>query len=473
MTAKEESNLTLNKSYEKAETLAEAETLFAGVTGEEKEKAGKGKVSDFITEYASFLASHVPTSWEWCEDLATGVLSTVIGLERYVATSIGRLRLNIWHVFIGPSGLAYKTIPLKDYVIETLLKIKEITGKDLLLPSSFSMEGMIEHLMQNPQGLILRDEVTTLFKEKEKGYAVDIIEFLSQLYDGTLQKRFTRKAKLEEVVRCYVVFLGSTTSYIYDVVEPSIFVQGLGNRILFEFWDGTVKHFNGDELFYQPEDDAERETHLKEFAKGLAALSEMKPYFLRPEDTRAAPMLANFKNQMDEKAASLYNKDPHDLLPSYLARAGEMAIKLAGLKAISRMWRGLPKAGFGEIIILPQDVEWAIAKVERHIKNFEKFLSEWKLKPKPVKIPSYKPSKDAVVEVIKGSPDGIMTQEEVLEALGWYKCSAWYELRKTLEDEGKIRVLTKEEIDKLPLEVRKRHRLDKFRGELPKVLALA
>jgi len=429
------------------------------------------KPKGFIGEYADFLLSNVPTSKEWTEDLATSVLSTVLGSERFVSTRIGRLRLNVWHIFVGPSGLSYKTLPLKDYVSKTLIKVGELTGEDVILPSSFSMEGMVEYMSQrHSQGIIIRDEVSTLFKEtKGKSYAVDLIEFMSQMYDGTVLKRFTRKAKLEEVLRCYVVFLGATTPYLYDVIEPTVFVQGLGNRILFDLWGGSVKTFNGDELFYDVSSDSDRESRIEGFAEGLADLSAMEGYFLSPEPDKASKRLAEFKANKDLKANTLYKEDPSDLRSSYLVRAGEMAIKLSGLHAVSRSWRGLPKSKIPEIPIMPEDVDWAIAKVERHIESFEEFLTAWMTKPLMAKPISYKLDKEAFVNAVRKSPDGIITQEELLSALGWYKCNKYYQMRETVLGEGKVRRLTEEEIEALPDDVKKRHSLKGWRGKPPVV----
>jgi hypothetical protein len=362
-------------------------------------------------------------------------------------------------------------------VIPTLYKFKELTDIDLLLPSSFSTEGFVEYLVErlkgHPEGIIVKDEVTYIFKATSgKQYAVDLIEFLSQLYDGTVQKRYTRKYKLEEVPRCYVVFIGATTPYLYSVIEPDVFVQGLGNRILYDFWNGEVTTYTGSELFYGQEEDMEREAKIEAFTKNLAELSQMKPYFFKPEPDKAADMLAKFKAEMDLKAKAIFDKDKYDLRASYFARMGEMAIKLSALHAVSRLWKTLPKSNLETVMIMPEDAEWAIGKVERHVKNFEAFLNEWKSQPTVVKPVSYRWDKEAFVNAVKNSPDGIMTQTELLEALGWYKCDKFYRIRDTVIDEGKIRRLEEDEIESLPEDVKKRHGLGDWRGEPPVVFAL-
>lgn len=433
------------------------------------------KPQGFIREYSEFLLSHVPTSENWAEDLAVGALSGAVGPDRFVSTKIGRLRPNVWHIFVGPSGLAYKTIPIKDYVIPTLNAIKEETEQDFIFPGSFSMEGMVEYLKEHAYGVILRDEVSTLFKEPTaKGYNQDLLEFMSQLYDGTIQKRFTRKAKLEEVVQCYVVFMGATTPYLYSVLKPEVFVQGLGNRILFDFWHGKVQTFTGNELFCDKNSDLSREQKIKEFGEGLAKLTKMKTRFLIPYG-EAAEGLAKFKAEKDLEANSLFKQDHNDLKASYVSRCGEMAIKLAALSAISRNWKNQKAHEMEENPIHLVDVKWAIAKVERHLANFERLLNEWVTKPIEAPPVSERRSIEAFINAVKSSPDGIMTQEELLNVLGWYKCPKFYSLRETVLSNPKsgIQRLSKEEIEALPPDVRRRHGLDVLRGIEPQVFAIA
>jgi hypothetical protein len=472
MMGESNSDDVLERLFEEPETATIAATTTKSPRAEVRAKG-------FIEEFSEFILSNVPTSPEWAEDNAIGVLSAVVRPDLYVSTCIGDLPLNVWFLMIGPSGLAHKTTPWKYYVIPLLRKFHELTGKDLILPNSFSVEGLIEYMRNtgNTEGIILRDEFTTLIKESlgEKSYNVDMIEFLSQLYDGTTQKRYTRKAKLEEIRECYVVMLGCTTPYFYDVIEPQFFTQGVGNRILYEYYDGKPKLFTADEFFYDRQKDADREKRKEEFARGLAEMAkalQSKNYYLLPEQD-AAQQIVEYKNRKAEEAYALYQKDPYDLKASYLTRAHEMVIKLSGLRALSKLWHSLsdpkaPKPPSSDIPIMPDDVEWAISKVERHIKNFERLLREWRSRPVTVRPRSYENEKEAFISVIASDPDGIKTQEEILRALGWYKDSKFYQLRNTLIDEGRIRELTEDEIKRLPREVKERHGI-KGTGRLPKV----
>ena len=174
-------------------------------------------------------------------------------------------------------------------------------------------------------------------KAEKKDYNIDLIEFLSQLYDGTVEKRYTRKAKLEQILGCYICFLGATTPYLYEVLDADVFIQGLGNRIMYDYWHGRVKEYSEKELFFDPRDDSKRYERIDEFAENLAKLQQMYVYILSP-DGGSAKVLTSFYNKTHEMANKLYNKSPFDLRASYIARCGEFAIKLAGIKAVSRAW---------------------------------------------------------------------------------------------------------------------------------------
>ena len=112
----------------------------------------------FIKEFKDFILEHVPTSNNWAENCAISILSVIAGPERYVLTRKGKLKLNTWFVIIGPSGIANKTLVLRDYVVPLLKKVGQKVGRDFILPSSFSMEGMVEYLTRNDRGIIILNE---------------------------------------------------------------------------------------------------------------------------------------------------------------------------------------------------------------------------------------------------------------------------------------------------------------------------
>jgi hypothetical protein len=77
-----------------------------------------------------------------------------------------------------------KSLPMYKYVIPTLESVSEKVGVALILPSRYSIEGMIDWLANKcPQGGLIDDEFTAVFKEQNKGYLSDGMEFLSELHE--------------------------------------------------------------------------------------------------------------------------------------------------------------------------------------------------------------------------------------------------------------------------------------------------
>jgi len=371
----------------------------------------------FIGEYSKFITSRVPTSKDWAESVAIAMLSTCCRPDRIIRTKIGKLRLNLFHLVIGPSGLSYKTVPLKDYCLPTMLEVSKKLKYNTILPSGFSIEGMIEYLdkVQNV-GIIIRDEFTTLFKEfYHKKYLSDEMEFLSQLYDGLMQMRYTRRAKLDHVVSCYVNLLATTTPYLYRVMKPDFFIQGIGNRILYTLFDGNdVPKCSFEELFPLPESD-ELDDKIALFAESLAKIwKEGNPLRIHPNKA-AGKLLAEFKYKMESEAMQRQRKDPYDLQYSYLHRLPEMTIKLAGVHSISRCY----KEEFRAVHVLNEyDAKWAIAKAERHLEYFREMLNRWAMVTVEEPVRTQRPDFE-YAKLVLSRLGGKATHTQVIRYTGW------------------------------------------------------
>ena len=426
------------------------------------------------------LLDAVPTSRDWAENIALTVLSTVCG-RITLDTKIAPLPLNIWSLMIGPSGLAYKSTPLNYYVYPTLAEITELIDKPIIMPSKFSVEGMIEYLSKREQGryvhnegCIVRDEFTTLFKEsRNKQYQADIMEFLSELYDCTVQKRYTRKAKLEEVSKVYITLLAATTPYLFDIMERDFFIQGTGNRILYTIFEPKrPKRLDPDDFFVTREREMERERRLSEFAGRLARvyLSNLRCVFPMDE---AKQLWCDWQYKLNSEALKRYHRNRMDVIYTYVQRVPTYALKLAALSAISRSYVTIPKLRGDTIMCMEQDMEWAIAKAERHIKHFYALLEAWEVMPEESKPEVHERELRRLLRFIKNSPDKMLTQRELLKLSGMVKSNRFYELISTLVSRGEIEVLTDAEVVALPESVKKRHGIKLGAGRPPNVYRLA
>ena len=78
-----------------------------------------------------------------------------------------------------------------------------------------------------------RDEFSSLIKDGDKPYLSDLPEFLSELYSGFIEPRYTKSGKLEAGGEVYFSMISVTTPAVYGVLPSTYFSQGLGNRFIY------------------------------------------------------------------------------------------------------------------------------------------------------------------------------------------------------------------------------------------------
>ena len=195
-----------------------------------------------ILDFWQLLKDKVPDATE--DFIELNVLVTLSSVCGNISNTnlLGPIKANIFGLVIGPSGLSKSKI-----LIENGLDIVDNVSDWSTFPSRFSIEGAIEwfvgkktikedgsevvDLPAHPHNTLFRDEFTGMIKEKDKPYLSDIPEFLSEVYTGSAQKRYTKTAKLEKSDRVFFSFISVTTPAIYGkILPPDYFSQGLGNR---------------------------------------------------------------------------------------------------------------------------------------------------------------------------------------------------------------------------------------------------
>jgi hypothetical protein len=332
---------------------------------------------DFIQDLKKTILKDIPTNPDWAESIAVTTLNAVVADRIFAVDKIGPLHPNLFFLAIGPSGLAAKTIPIKYYQFPILMKFKELTGKDVVLPNRFSIEGLISHLKSNSSGVIVRDEFSSLFKEKNKSYLGDVLEFLSELCDGSIQKRATRTVGMEESQSICVNFIGATTPYIFSIMDIGFFVQGTGNRFLYILNEANLEP-TPEDFFFADLSKFERDGQITRFAERLknfdTTLGSQKFTGLLVDDRE---MIA-FRDEMMKKSSEAINSND-DVSQRYYVRLSEMAIKLATTKAICNFENKAMDKENRCFPIMAKDSLWAITKVRKHLEYFERLKTSWKI----------------------------------------------------------------------------------------------
>jgi len=143
----EKSDLTPYKSYEEAETLAEAESLFTGISEEKsKPSLGVSRTSwdeGIIAKLERFLMERYPIPQLWARGIGIAVTSAALHNLCQFEDKMGRVRPNIYVLYIAPSGRGHKTPP----IIRAREIIREF-DKGLLVPPRFTVEGLTEHITE-------------------------------------------------------------------------------------------------------------------------------------------------------------------------------------------------------------------------------------------------------------------------------------------------------------------------------------
>lgn len=388
---------------------------------EEEEAEEETESKDFIEDYTKFILKYIDTNPDWAEAAAIQVLNAVVSNRIFCHTKIGKLNTNLFYLAIGPSGLAMKSASLKYFVFPLLATEKMIKR---ILPNRFSVEGFISYLKDSPCGLIIRDEFSSMFKDTSKSYLGDVLEFLSELYDGSIQKRATKKGGIESSFNVNVSLIGATTPYLFQIMEISFFVQGTGNRILY-FWNDPVPQ--DDTNFTLPDISIlEREKEMETFQERLERIDMIlgSNHWMGLFTETSENKIISFRNEMREISLKAL-KDKKDIDQLYYIRLAEMMIKLATIKAFSSREIIMHKMADDESVkrkffpVAEIDVDWAISKIRKHIEYFKRIKSEWKNTPRKKTLYSDEDQLQyALVKLELAGEEGATTTE-------WYRSTGW------------------------------------------------
>lgn len=343
----------------------------------------------WIEDYTDFLVEQTGTNRDWAESIATSICSAAIGGDKFLYTKQGMIKMNLFFLYIGPSGLAKKSLPMASFGSKLLEKYDELRADDIKteLPRRFSLESLITYFSEtSTEGLLWKDEFTSMFKEANKEYMSGLIEFVSELVDGRLGARYTNKNKMQLPQDVYVNVLAATTPYIYQILSQDFFTQGTGNRVLYMIYDGVYKpqEIIATEDYFGSINKEIHDTDQERFAKDLTLLGKSQLNYLQPIDD-AGQMWLRYRNDLDDRLRKTYKDNQFDIKTVYLGKAAVNTLKLAGLHRYSRLCRDKDLQDIlndmDSELILVEDMEWAIKKTDDHLNHFTKLVEQWHTRP--------------------------------------------------------------------------------------------
>lgn len=374
-----------------------------------------------LTDLKEWMVNKTKTHPDWAEAIALSLLSTAVGRAPVSTTEKGDVHTNLYFLYAAPSRSGHKSLPLKNVhkpVLEELDKLiyPEDSCKSLATPVLVSSESLVDYLNEyNKEGVFVYDEFTGLIKgARRKSYQADMIETLSDLFDGCTKKQYykTENSDPKQANDVHFNVLVCAAFHIFSELEDSFLDQGIGNRFQYIFSASFLEEdFNVDTFLKKRYDHleqlksfAERLFHLREFVMGNAVVIEynvdsepLKRYQMFASDD-ANNVLVSYYNDRKRVKEALIANNPTDFRINSIAEQARTAQKVAMLSAIAAR----------RPMILEEDVHYAIEIVNRFHEHFLGFYGQLKSMAFKEKPRSYQRSFENILRHIQ-------------EAGGWIK----------------------------------------------------
>ena len=256
---------------------------------------------------------------------------------------------NLWVVNIAPSGYG-KSVALD--MAESLIERAGIAGRKL--PGSFSQEGLIRHLAENPEGVWFLQEFSAFQSMLDKGYNDGAQQWLTEAFD--VPSEMPRVLTSERIVLrkpCISILGASSPSWFAAVYQESALRGGFLARFLF-----CPSAVAGEYVGHPGPRDDGVEARL---AWHLKRCSELKGKF------DISPILPTFRAWDEERRAAIRADCPPEF-SGMRSRAGLLVLKATMLFHCS--------ADPESLIATEKDLMNAIKYVEVAHAKAEKFLEE-------------------------------------------------------------------------------------------------
>jgi len=159
------------------------------------------------------------------------VLSTLLTGAVRLPTSFGTILPNLWFMILADTTLTRKSTAM-DIATDLLLDV----DPDALLATDGSIEGMLSSLSTRPgrPSLFLRDEFTGMMEQVlKKDYLSGMLETLTKLYDGKMQKRVLKRETIEVREPILTLFAGGIKSKMHEILATEHVTSGFLPRFCF------------------------------------------------------------------------------------------------------------------------------------------------------------------------------------------------------------------------------------------------
>jgi hypothetical protein len=310
----------------------------------EEEIAWASAQETFVERYSKWASGLGDAAAQYHPAGAFVILSSILGGRVRLPTSFGVVGLNLWFMILADTTLTRKSTAM-DIATDLLALIDE----DAILATDGSIEGLMTGLQPRSgrPSLFLRDEFSGLIEQMtKKDYMAGMMEMLTKLYDGKMQKRLLRKESVTITKPVLIVFAGGIKTKVQQLLTLEHISSGFMPRFVFITAESstakmqpmgppTLRDYSGrDELV-----DEMREiyTHYVVPA-GVEERGTFKVPVMREWDAELTPEAwARYnKFEQDMMQAGIDSGRPELMTPMY-DRLAKSTLKVAVLLAASRL----------------------------------------------------------------------------------------------------------------------------------------
>jgi hypothetical protein len=185
----------------------------------------------FVERYTKWASGLGDAATQYHPAAAFTILSALLGGRVKLPTSFGVLVLNLWFMILADTTLTRKSTAM-DIGIDLLALVDD----DAILATDGSVEGLMTGLQGRPNrpSVFLRDEFSGLIEQMtKKDYYAGMMETLTKMYDGKMQKRILRKETITILNPVLIILAGGIKAKVQQLLSFEHISSGFVPRFVF------------------------------------------------------------------------------------------------------------------------------------------------------------------------------------------------------------------------------------------------
>jgi hypothetical protein len=316
----------------------------------------------------------------WARALGTVLVSAALGnMEKFeLSDNWGDVYANVFFAYIGRSGIAMKTPPIK-----LLKKILYAYDKEVISPTNFNPESFAEwfegtngqvggkqkrkKIPPHPINICIADEASRILGDiKYDRNKKNLREFISKLWDNEIEGKYTRGMQIEGNIEVYFSLLAASSRGFYRLLDMDFFIQGTGNRIMWIVEDKFIPpKLDSKSFFYHYAENNEFNEFRDKIVEMMRTISEANGIWIEND---AGEMWVNFANEIFEAIVAMQDGEAE-----YSAKVALNTLKLAMCYSASR----LNIDSMNMIHIELEDMKRAVEDGIKYVKMWKLAMLQW------------------------------------------------------------------------------------------------